>query len=131
MWIVAMPKTSFTVVITIDDIVNANVDTPDTSYTNPVAKAVKRLLSVDYPNSVRVGWGYASIYYESETHNYLFQEGDAVGRWIWSWQSGKSIEPRDFVMVLESVKERKGLVTSPETPRKYSKAPPRVSKTGM
>ena len=61
-------KARFTIHVTEADIQASNRTYKDTSYTNPIAKAVKREFGLTYGQTARMGAGYGDVYYEEEQH---------------------------------------------------------------
>src|ERR1035437_4680751 len=124
-------KTTFSLEITQEDIDAADKLrlAKDTSYICPTAKALRRL----FPNceGVRAGWGYATVYYEEEIHNFDVVEYTAHSAYERTWGAGQVVYPRTFHVTLRNIKTKPGVGHPVRTPRRYSKTPGPTAKLGI
>jgi hypothetical protein len=119
--------TSFTVHVTATDIAAAHRGNP---WDDPIRRALMRM----FPEALNavVGWGYASVYYEEEIHDFSVASADVKRetQYLKDWQSYTAVGEIDVVIWLDKVKEKKGTLNIPTTPARYL-APKKVAKTGM
>ena len=122
-------KTTFTLEITQDDIDAANKMrlVRDTSYTCPTAKALRHL----FPNceGTRASYGYATVYYEEEIHNFDCPPDQKV--FERRWANNEPVVPSTFTITLVSTKTKPGYGRAAVTPRRYSKKPVPSAKLGI
>jgi hypothetical protein len=122
-------KTTFTLEVTQQDFDAADRQRfyRDTSYVCPSSHAARRL----FPNceSARFGWGYGSVYYEEEIHNFDVVEATEHIAFEQNWSDGLAVTPRTFTISLISTKTKPGASTV--TPRRYSKKPGPTGKMGI
>jgi hypothetical protein len=122
-------KTSFTLDITQEDIDAANRLRlyKDSSYVCPSAKSARRL----FPSceNARFSWGYGTVYYESEVHNFNVEEYQDQTLFEQNWGKGLPVTPCKFTITLKAIKQKPGMAAT--TPRKYSKKPGPTAKMGL
>ena len=119
-------KDEFDIHVTQADIDRSNASYRDTSYTNPIAKAISRQLRLAFGQTARVGSGYGTIYTEDETITFHFIDYDGVTLYMKNWILGRA-DPRTFAIKLDKVRT---LSTTSVTPKRYGK-PSGASRSGM
>lgn len=119
-------RDEFDIHVTEKDIERSNASYRDTSYTNPIAKAIGRQLNLAFGQSARVGSGYGCIYTDDETINFHFVDYDGVALYFKDWTLGRAT-PRTFTIKVDGVKAKPGVATMP---KRYGK-PERIARSGM
>jgi hypothetical protein len=122
-------KTNFTLDITQEDIDAADRQRlyRDTSYICPSSRAARRLFPTC--EGARFGWGYGTVYYEEEIHNFDVVESKEHVAFEQNWNKGLPMTPRTFTITLINIKTKPGVAT--KTPRRYSKKPGPTAKLGI
>ena len=106
----------FTIDVTDADIVAAN---RGVWFDDPIRRAVMRVYKLAYPVDVRVGWGYADIYFPNETDKFDVLPDKAVTDFLHSYQNGWLVKPATFTFRLYRIVAKKPILDT--KPRRYAK----------
>lgn len=117
---------NFYVNVTDEDIVAPN---RGNWWDNPVRRAVMRQFKLAYPVEVRVGEGYADIFFPNENDKFNVEPEIKIITFLEAWNKGWLIQPISFEFRLVKVIAKKPI--SDVTPKRYRNTPSKIAKTGI